>query len=325
MPKIRKYLATAAGTLKILSERKTGGTPPFFPLLYLDVTYRCNLKCRLCDIWKLPCRDEMSFDEICNVIDQAADMGTMLVSISGGEPLLRDEIYDIISHVVGRGMSCHIDTNGVLIDREMAERLNAAGLCCAYVSLDGHKADIHNYLRGSDGAFDATIEGIANLRKYAKNISVGVNTVINRLNCENLVDIALLAKNNDVDVIKYIPANVLFPYNQKSNQDSELILRTEDSRRLKKSIENIKIFMKKNGMYTTSHEYLDGTVDYAVKMKTAVKCLSGYLWLNVDPYGDVRACTPLAEPIGNIRRNKMKETWHSELMNDVRKRVVKGN
>ena len=86
--------------IDIIKGRKGCKAPDSIPLINLHITERCNCRCRMCDIWNFTaCTKELSTDEITELIDDAKDMGTLIISLGGGEPLLREDIFEIIRKI----------------------------------------------------------------------------------------------------------------------------------------------------------------------------------------------------------------------------------
>ncbi len=131
-------------------------------LAELDITYRCNLKCRMCQRWRDPRRGELSLAEYRRLAAELSRLGTHQISLAGGEPLLREEIFEIIAAVAGRGLSVNLCTNGLLLHR-FAKEIVASGARCVTVSLDGRRPEVHDRLRGRPGACAAVEEGIETL------------------------------------------------------------------------------------------------------------------------------------------------------------------
>ena len=101
-------------------------------------TNRCNLTCKHCyqDASPDACADELTTDEARTLIDQIARAGFKVMIFSGGEPLMRPDIYELVSHAAGRGLRPVFGTNGTLITPDVARRLKGAGACAMGISLD---------------------------------------------------------------------------------------------------------------------------------------------------------------------------------------------
>jgi MoaA/NifB/PqqE/SkfB family radical SAM enzyme len=108
------------------------------PLLgIIAPTYRCNLKCGMCNFWKQEPGSELETGEFFKIIDDLAGLGTKAISFSGGEPLLRKDIFGLIKYGKRRGLIVHLATNGTLVDEENARKLRDSEIDAISVSLDG--------------------------------------------------------------------------------------------------------------------------------------------------------------------------------------------
>jgi MoaA/NifB/PqqE/SkfB family radical SAM enzyme len=142
----------------------------------MALTYRCNLRCRYCQIWR-EAGEELSTGEVLAAIDELCDAGMCRLGLTGGEPLLRDDIGAIIDHAKRRGLFTSVFTNGALV-RDQLHALRTVDV--VLLSLDGPRK-VHDRLRG-DGAFESTIEALELLR--AEGVPIWTNTVITRHNTD---------------------------------------------------------------------------------------------------------------------------------------------
>jgi len=166
------------------------------PVVVFNCTRRCNLTCAHCYSGSSDqvASDELTTAEASAVLEDLAAFGVPVVLFSGGEPLLRADIFDLIGLTSRLGMRPVLSTNGTLIDRAVADRLVQAG--CAYVgvSLDG-RAEVNDALRGRDGAFARALAGIRNARDAG--IKVGLRFTMTRRNIAEIPAIfSLLAAEN---------------------------------------------------------------------------------------------------------------------------------
>jgi Fe-coproporphyrin III synthase len=158
------------------------------PVVILNITKRCNLKCVHCYAGSdgSPAPDELSTGELLKVIDDLASFGSPVALFSGGEPLLHPDIETLARHAVNSGMRAVISTNGTLITPKLAERLAKVGLSYIGTSLDGG-LETHDRFRGVRGAFDRAIEGLRNAR--AAGIKTGVRFTITRRNVAEIPEV----------------------------------------------------------------------------------------------------------------------------------------
>jgi MoaA/NifB/PqqE/SkfB family radical SAM enzyme len=133
----------------------------------LDLTYRCNNTCRHCWLWLAPNAsqqaDELSFDEIRSIADQARALGTRQWSISGGEPLLRADFPEIFDALTCKATSYSLNTNGTLITPQIAQLLKRKGM--KMIALYGATADVYDSVTRNPGGFDAALRGMNYLRE----------------------------------------------------------------------------------------------------------------------------------------------------------------
>jgi sulfatase maturation enzyme AslB (radical SAM superfamily) len=146
-----------------------------------DVTHACNLRCKHCyaSAGKAD-RDELSTEAALELIDRLAAWGVPIVAFSGGEPLMRPDILELISKAHERGIYVALATNGTLITEQKAADIKEAGAEYLQISLDGADPSTHDHFRGVDGAFDRTMEGIKNA--VAEGFFVSISTTATRAN-----------------------------------------------------------------------------------------------------------------------------------------------
>ena len=136
------------------------------PVVVWNTTKRCNLACEHCYVAAehAPASDELSTREGKALLDQLADYGVPVVLFSGGEPLVRDDLAELVAYATDRGLRAVLSTNGTLLTPERATRLADAGLSYAGVSVDGDR-ETNDAFRGEQGAFDAALRGIEAARE----------------------------------------------------------------------------------------------------------------------------------------------------------------
>ncbi|HZE21144.1 MAG TPA: radical SAM protein, partial [Desulfobaccales bacterium] len=166
---------------------------PPLRLLAWEVTRRCNLACLHCRAaaGSGPYPDELTTDEGLTLLDDLASIGPVVVILTGGEPLLREDIYDLTAHGARRGHRMVMAVNGTLLTSQVAARLKDAGIQRLSISLDGASAASHDRLRAVDGAFAGALAGIAACREAG--LPFQINTTVTRGNRAELPAIYELA------------------------------------------------------------------------------------------------------------------------------------
>ncbi len=178
----------AAATVRIVDSE------PHLTRIQVELNLVCNLECAHCYCSSSPraaAGRETSF--FASLLDQAADMGVIHVDFTGGEPLIRKDLEDLIGQSRGRGMVPTIHTNGTLVTEARARALRDAGLAEALVSVDAATPALHDAFRGKAGAFVRTMAGIRAFQTVG--VPVGVNVCLNRQNAGEVHDIVRLFRD----------------------------------------------------------------------------------------------------------------------------------
>lgn len=167
------------------------------PVVVWNVTKRCNLKCIHCyaHAKDVAFKNELSFQEGKNLIDDLARFGVPVLLFSGGEPLMREDLPELAAYSVKKGIRAVISTNGTLISHQTARTLKDIGLSYVGISLDGME-EINDRFRGVKGAFQAAIEGIENCK--AAGVKVGLRFTINKFNQAEIPNIFKLLEEMEI-------------------------------------------------------------------------------------------------------------------------------
>jgi len=178
-------------------------TLEFLPrLIFWETTAGCNLRCTHCrriDVADDLLPEDLSTAESKGLIDQIVAFCNPILILSGGEPLIRPDIFEIAEHAVARGLRVALATNGTLIDESMAQRIVDVGIRRVAVSLDGATAETHDTFRALPGSFAQALQGIEHLR--ARGMSLQVNTTVARHNIDELPHILDLALSLGADAL----------------------------------------------------------------------------------------------------------------------------
>lgn len=167
------------------------------PIVVFNCTPKCNLRCIHCySNSDAACSaPELSTEHAKRFIDRIADFGCPVLLFSGGEPLLREDLFELMAYAGERGLRTVLSTNGTRITGSVAGRLAELGLSYAGISLDGPQA-IHDRFRKVDGAFAATLDGIANCRQAG--IRTGLRFTMTRDNIDHVKTVFDIAAASDV-------------------------------------------------------------------------------------------------------------------------------
>lgn len=168
------------------------------PIVVFNCTRRCNLNCIHCysDSRDKEYPGEFSMEEAKRFINDLAEFGVPVLLFSGGEPLIRDDIFELAKYACGLRMRVVLSTNGTLIDRKNASKIKDSGFSYVGISLDGIGAN-NDKFRGSRGAFELALRGLRNCKE--SGIKVGLRFTITKHNYSDIKDIFSLAEEERID------------------------------------------------------------------------------------------------------------------------------
>jgi len=219
--------------------RKVGNLPSHLlqfsddkkPVVVWNCTHRCNLKCVHCYSQSddFAYEGELSTEEGKRLIDSLADFGVPVVLFSGGEPLLRKDLFELVRHASSMGLRAVISTNGTLITPEKAERLKDENLSYVGVSLDGTEA-VNDKFRGVDGAFAGAMDGIEACQ--SAGLKVGLRFTINRRNVGEIPAIFRILSERDIP-------RVCFYHLVYAGRGSKLIEESLDHGQTRRAVDQI--------------------------------------------------------------------------------------
>lgn len=156
-----------------------------------EVTRACALKCLHCRAEAQYHRDpnELTTEEGKRLIDQIVDIGSPLLVFTGGDPLMRDDIYEFMSYAIEKGIRVSMTPSATpKVTKEAMRKSKEAGLSRWAFSLDGSTAEVHDHFRGTNGSYDLTIQSIEYLKEL--EMPIQINTTVSRYNLDDLENIA---------------------------------------------------------------------------------------------------------------------------------------
>ena len=167
------------------------------PVVVWNMTRRCNLKCIHCysSSRNIRYKNELTMDEGKNLISDLAAFRSPVILFSGGEPLMREDLPELVEFAVDQGMRAVISTNGTLLTKKTVNILKKTGISYIGVSLDGMEKT-HDRFRGVEGAFEMTIKGIRTCLE--EGIKVGVRLTMNRKNFSDIPAIFNLIEKENI-------------------------------------------------------------------------------------------------------------------------------
>lgn len=292
--------------------------------LFIEVTSRCNARCEHCGS---SCGDKIPNDEIeskylkktLKEISEKYNASEILLNVTGGEPLLREDLFELMEYATSLGFHWGITTNGILINDEMAKKLEKYKLDTISISIDGLK-ETHELFRKVPKSFDKILNGIKLLQnnKYIKTIQV--TTVANKKNFNELEDLYELMKKIGINNWRVINCD---PIGRAKDNDNILL----DKSQLKQLFTFIKEKNdegKINVTYGCSH-YLGAKLENEIR-PFYFMCITGLTTASILSNGDVYACPNIErrpELIqGNIRKDSFVDIWENKFEQFRHKRLT---
>lgn len=162
-------------------------------LVAWEITRSCNLNCVHCRASsdKGPYEGEIGTEKARKILDEISLTGKPIIILTGGEPLLREDVFEIAEYGTALGLRMVMATNGTLLTPEMAKKIQNSGIKRISISLDGENAEKHDSFRKVDGAFDASLRGISLLREAG--VEFQINTTVTRRNVDDIEKILKMA------------------------------------------------------------------------------------------------------------------------------------
>lgn len=299
--------------------------PRTLPIILLWVTERCNLRCRMCgDQWRADqqlTRQTLSLAEIVPIVQAARRLRTMIISITGGEPLLHPEIYAILDLIRRQGIAAHMCTNGTLLNEERVEKLARTSLKSISVSIDSSTPAVHDQLRGRKGAFQTTVAGIILLRKAMPALRININCTISKVNVHTIPEMVRLVKDLGCDKISFAPIHTNLQHKHKPKEHFDgMVFQAEELTDLQQTLAEISALAKQIGLRTSSSRFLQGIPRTYVEPLRWHTCYAGYASCAISPWGDVSPCVDMDSRL-NVRDLPLDEIWKSKAFQGLRERV----
>lgn len=311
--------------LDIRLSRYLQRAPRTLPIILLWVTDRCNLRCRMCgDQWRAdrqPSRQTLTLADIERICQAAARLRTMIISVTGGEPLLHPDIYAILQRIRDAGIAAHMCTNGTLLTAERVARLAGTGIKSVSVSIDSSTPQLHDQLRGKEGAFAETVAGIARLRAAMPELRINVNTTISKVNVGTIVDLVSLIKDLGCDKISLAPIHTNLQHKHKPKDEfAGMVFDPEELGALQAALDQVSAHAARIGVRTSSARFLRGIPRSFVEPMRWHTCYAGYASCAISPWGEVSPCVDMDSTL-NVRAIALDEIWRSPEFQALRQKV----
>jgi putative heme d1 biosynthesis radical SAM protein NirJ2 len=278
----------------------------FVKIVSWMTTNRCNLKCEHCyQDASCATAGELSTDEARTMIDGIARAGFDIMIFSGGEPLMRPDIFDLVAYAAGKGLRPVFGSNGTLIDLPTAKRLKEAGACAMGISLDSTNPEEHDRFRGVEGAYDQTIAGIEACKQAG--LPFQLHTTVMEWNRDQICDLTDFAAQVGAKA-HYI--FFLVPVGRGLNVEPEglSVLENEELlREVMRKSKDVPVVVKP----TCAPQFTRVAEQIGVPTRFTRGCLAGLTYCVVGSEGIVRPCAYMTESAGDVRQQAFDDIWEN--------------
>lgn len=291
-------MTLAASASLRLKQRAIASAQPLSA--YLELTYRCPLRCAFCYNPRRRDRAPLTSAEWGAVLDELRRLGTLTVTLTGGEPLARADFFEIAESVRARAFALVVFTSGALVDEDAADRLARLDPVGVELTLHGARAATHDHATGTRGSFAGLQAAIARLQ--ARKLRVRLKTPVTPGNADELEAMADIA------------AGLGVPYQLDPTLSSR-----QGSSRARPCAVSVEGLEK---TYRLTAER--GQLPRVVRLAGGVNCGLGRSTLAIDPEGEVYPCLQWRErSLGNVRAQRLSELWPSSLVREQAARVAR--
>lgn len=333
-PVIRRGMVNVLeGIARYGARRPFTSVAPF--LVVWNYTKLCNLRCEHCYESAGPkaMKDELTTEEAKRVIDEFEDAGVVAIAFSGGEPLMRKDIFEVVGHAKEKGFFTSVATNGTMITREVARKMKDV-FDYAEISLDGFE-EVHDKFRGVPEAWRRTCKGIKN--SIAEGIDTCVALTATRYNFREIPKLVDFAENelgaNRVILFNYVPVGrgkdiidqdlspqerhelLKYLYTRMMDSNCKLICYSTAPQYSMVSWEFAYGIYSASGIVST--HFTSEAAMQALQGRTKSLadflggCGAGRLYCGLEPNGDITPCVFMPIKLGNIRKDHLRDVWHS--------------
>ncbi|MBS5825056.1 MAG: radical SAM protein [Clostridium argentinense] len=269
--------------------------------IQFEVTGKCNFNCKHCYNSDSRKNLDIPLSKIFEIIDDAYEMGVHKICLTGGEPLIRPQIREVLMYLSSKSFSFELYTNGFLLDKSTCDFLNNVNVSKVKISLDGKDSETHDKFRNKFGSYDKVVQAIKYLKSI--NVPVEINSVLHKKNINNIKEMCEFFQN-DLGV-KYKLDFIINSGNAKDNYNDI----------------GISINEYCNSMYPYVRKYLKETnIDYTNPCISNDFCGIGKEFIYIKSDGLIKLCPSIDDTYnyGSIFNKRLKDLWNDKLINKYR-------
>ncbi len=281
-------------------------------------TYRCNAKCGMCHTWRYPSKASEEFNP--DILEMLPG-GMHRLNITGGEPMMRKDILDIVSILDKKTKRLEISTNGFFIDRILAIVEKFQNITIR-ISIEG-LPNLNDRLRGIDNGFDRGLRLLLRLKQMGMR-DIGFAMTVSGENCRDILDVYHLAAFMDVELANAVVHNSFY-FHKTDNVISNVEEFEEVMRKFMERLLTSPRINAKRRIKDWFRAYINaGLLMHVKEGQRPIECGAGTDTFFVDPWGTVLACNGSEQPLvmGDLKEQSFDDIWCSEQAIVVRKQVA---
>lgn len=285
-----------------------------------NTTNACNMYCDHC-YRDAGCKatDELNTVEAKTLLDQIAKAGFKIMIFSGGEPLMRPDIVELVAHAKSLGLRSVFGTNGTLITLDMARKLKAAGAMGMGISLDSLDKEKHNTFRKFPNAWEGAVQGMRNCREAG--LAFQIHTTVMDWNEHEIEAITDFAVAEGAVAHHFF---FLVPTGRAQSIETESLRATayeEVLTRIMKKQQEVDIELKP----TCAPQFVRIAKQMGMDLRFQRGCLAGTSYCIISPRGKVQPCAYLNMELGDVRETPFDEIWkNNKVLQELRTLDYKG-
>ena len=261
--------------------------------VHLDLTYRCNQDCIHCYVDHTG-TNELPTGEVLSVLDQLAEAGSFFLIFSGGEPFVRPDIFEIITHARSLHFQVSVKSNGVLIGEREAKRLSDLHVANVCISIYSHRAEVHDAITQVPGSLERSLKAVRLLRSHAIKVRI--------------VNIVMASNRTDYPGVKALAAGLgadfsidptITPHMSHECSLAELRLPQEDLSRI----------VRDASLVARPEEFCAPAPLVSREILDEIPCSAGHTACYISPSGKVYPCVQFPLLAGDLRQQRFLDIW----------------
>jgi len=280
----------------------------------MALTFKCQNDCVHCYAGGSHQTTELTTEQWKQVIEKLSEVGVFILTFTGGEPTLRDDLPELLEYAQNKGIVTGLISNGrKLKDEKYVDTLEKAGLDFVQITLESHLPKVHDAITNSEGSWKDTVKGIKNVVK--SEIYVSTNTTLSRHNADEFLKTIDYIQELGVDAFG---CNSLIYSGKASTVSEEFALTIDELKSLLPKVkEKAQILSLKFLWYTPTQYCQFNPVQFGLGVKS---CTAALINACVGPNGDVYPCQSYFESLGNILTEQWEKIWRHPLAEKLRSR-----